>query len=164
MHHWKPPIRRYWRNILSSFYSKYHWLACIKKITTHPWSQTKSRQNDKSSAIMNCYSCNENQVTHEYYQKINTSQESVYNPSFYNRGGGAPFGCNKRYNGRSSGRYGRGKDGYCQQNSKFKRICNSCVIANHHANSCHFLLKLCKSLSYLDTDSNSLQQQNIFQR
>ena len=84
-----------------------------------------------------------------FSEYISIQEEPPWIRAFQRGGGRSHF----NRSGRGRGRYSRdqfgGRDNRALQNKPFKGKCNCCGMANHHADSCHFLLKLKQALSYL---------------
>ena len=83
---------------------------------------------------------------------ISQKIEHPYICSFRDGGGHTP-------NFRKGGRGGRGgRGGNFQRKGGFKGKCNACGQQGHHAESCWFLVKLKKALSYLKIHSNAAHE------
>ena len=129
-------------------------LAPTKSTTTHQQRTSEIR------AIHDFYEDDSSPDFEAYCHTVNDSGESPYCRSFRDGGGRSPFtrGGGRSRGGRYSGRFGRGGRGReNRQNASYKGTCNSCGMANHHADSCHFLMKLRQSMTYLgmDPDANN---------
>ena len=89
----------------------------------------------------------------EYSTAIDYTGENPYIRSFRRGGGRSPF---SRGGGRGRGgqqSYGNNsRNQYQNKTASFKGKCNGCGMQNHHADSCHFLLKLRQALTYLGVD------------
>ena len=125
--------------------------------TTHQqWDQHRERSDARVRALLDYYHDDESPPFDDFCQPIDNVGESPFCRSFRDGGGRTPFsrGGGRGRLGRTNNRYGRGGRGR-QPTSSFKRKCNSCGMANHHADSCHFLMKLRQALTYLGVDPES---------
>ena len=102
--------------------------------------------------------CDDDTVhANDYNEYIDETGETPFIRSFRQGGGRSPFhrtGRGRNSGGRDQGRFG-GRGRRPQNKTTFKGSCNSCGMQNHHADSCHFLLKLRQALSYLGIDPNA---------
>ena len=89
----------------------------------------------------------------EYSTAIDSTGENPFIRSFCRGGGRSPFsrgGDRGRGGQRSYGNNSRTQ--YQNKTASFKGKCNGYDMQNHHADSCHFLLKLRQAINYLGID------------
>ena len=138
-------------------------LAPAAPTTTH---QRRINDDSRIRAITDFYHDDSSPDFDAYCHQIDDSGESPYCRSFRDAGGRSPFsrGGGRGRGGRNSGRFGRGGRGRGSGNkASYKGTCNSCGMANHHADTCHFLMELKQSLTYLDMnpDANSTRRHHF---
>jgi len=120
--------------------------------TTTTTTTTHQQRNSEIRAIQDYYEDDSSPDFADYCHTVNASGESPFCRSFRDGGGRSPFsrGGGKGRGGRYSAGFGRGGRGRGnRKHASYKGTCNSCGMANHHADSCHFLMKLQQSLTYL---------------
>ena len=117
----------------------------IDQLAPTATTTTHQKRTSEIRAIHVYYDDDDSPDFASYCLTTDDSSESPYCRSFRDTGGRSPFsnrggrGRGGRYAGRS-GRSGRGRDN--RSTASFKGTCNSCGMANHHSDSCHFLMKL----------------------
>jgi len=103
---------------------------------------TRPRNDAQIRAFMDYYA-DDAAPLNEYCELIDGSGETLFIRSFRRGGGRSPF---QRGGGRGRERGGGGRGKHGQRGhgagKSFKGNCNSCGMANHHAELCYFLLKL----------------------
>ena len=109
----------------------------------------RPRRNDQINTVMDYHEDPNRDLfdPNDYCQYIDESGESPHICSFRDSSGRTPF---RRNLGR-----GRGYNPRFQRSNQFKGKCKVCNMTNHHASSCHFLLKCKQALTYLGFDPNT---------
>ena len=121
------------------------------------------RNNDQINAMLDYYYDDSSPNLDAYCHEVDVTGESPFCRSFRDGGGRTPFsrgsGRGRQRKDRFSGRQGRGNRNYKQK--AFKGKCNCCGMDNHHANSCHFLMKLRQALTYMGVDPEAAFKKKV---